>query len=110
MPSFSPLPGSSREVATTGGQGRRRSSRPSICDRVARSNVVRASNGRTSFSGSPHPHAYVLGKDRRLLSVNLETGNKAWRTDERFGEYWSLVANRGKVLALDNRGILYLLR
>ena len=55
-------------------------------------------------------HAYVLGKDRRLLCVNLETGKEAWGTDERFGEYWSLVANRDKILALDNRGILYLLK
>lgn len=55
-------------------------------------------------------HAYVLGKDRRLLCVNLETGKEAWRTDERYGEYWSLVANEDKILALDNRGLLYLLK
>jgi outer membrane protein assembly factor BamB len=55
-------------------------------------------------------HAYVLGKDRRLLCVNLETGKEAWGTDERFGEYWSLVANHDKILALDQRGILYLLK
>lgn len=55
-------------------------------------------------------HAYVLGKDRRLLCANLETGQEAWRTDERFGEYWSLVANGDKILALDNRGTLYLLK
>jgi outer membrane protein assembly factor BamB len=55
-------------------------------------------------------HAYLLGKDQRLLCVNLETGKEAWRTDQRFGEYWSLVANKDKVLALDNRGILYLFR
>lgn len=55
-------------------------------------------------------HAYVLGKDRRLLCVNLGTGKEAWRTDVRFGEYWSLVANGDKILALDQRGILYLFR
>lgn len=55
-------------------------------------------------------HAYVLGKDRMLLCVNLETGKEAWRTDERFGEYWSIVANKDKILALDNRGVLYLLK
>lgn len=55
-------------------------------------------------------HAYVLGKDRRLLCVNLETGKEAWSTDERFGDYWSLAANTDKVLALDQRGTLYLLR
>jgi outer membrane protein assembly factor BamB len=55
-------------------------------------------------------HAYLLGKDRRLLCVNVKTGKEAWRTDERFGEYWSLVANGDRVLALDQRGILLLLR
>ena len=55
-------------------------------------------------------HAYVLGKDKRLLCVDLATGKEAWRTDERFGDYWSLVANRDKILALDQRGILYLLK
>lgn len=55
-------------------------------------------------------HAYVLGKDKRLVCVNLKTGKEAWGTDERFGEYWSLVANKDKILALDNRGTLYLLK
>lgn len=55
-------------------------------------------------------HAYVLGKDRRLLCANLETGKETWRTEERFGEYWSLVANGDKILALDQRGILYLFK
>ena len=55
-------------------------------------------------------HAYLLGKDKRVLCVNLETGAEAWRTDERFGEYWSLVANGDKILALDQRGFLFLLK
>lgn len=55
-------------------------------------------------------HAYLLGKDRRLLCLSVETGKEAWRTDERFGEYWSLVANKDKILALDSRGILYLFK
>lgn len=55
-------------------------------------------------------HAYVLGKDRRLICVNLESGKEAWRTEERFGDYWSLVANGDKILALDQRGTLYLFR
>jgi len=55
-------------------------------------------------------HAYLLGKDKRLLCVNLETGAEAWRTDERFGDYWSLVANGDKILALDQRGTLFLLK
>lgn len=55
-------------------------------------------------------HAYLLGKDKRLLCVNMETGKEAWRTDERFGDYWSLVANKDRILALDNRGMLFLFR
>lgn len=52
-------------------------------------------------------HAYLLGKDKRLLCVDVKTGQEAWRTEERFGDYWSLVANRDRILALDNRGVLY---
>ena len=55
-------------------------------------------------------HAYVLGKDKRLVCVNLKTGKEAWGTDDRFGDYWSMVANGDKILALDNRGVLYLLK
>jgi len=55
-------------------------------------------------------HAYIHGKDRRLICVNLKTGKEAWGTDERFGEYWSMVTDGAKVLALDNRGKLYLFR
>ncbi len=55
-------------------------------------------------------HAYLLGRDRRLICVDLKTGDEKWRTDERFGEYWSLTANGDKILALDQRGILYLIR
>ena len=55
-------------------------------------------------------HAYFLGKDKRLICVNLETGAETWRTDERFGDYWSLVANGDKILALDQRGTLFLLK
>lgn len=55
-------------------------------------------------------HAYVLGKDKRLLCADLATGKEAWRTEERFGEYWSLVANKDRILALDQRGTLYLFK
>lgn len=55
-------------------------------------------------------HAYWLGKDKRLICANLETGKEAWRTEERFGEYMSLVANGDKILALDQRGTLFLIR
>ncbi|MBP3956538.1 PQQ-like beta-propeller repeat protein [Gemmata sp. G18] len=55
-------------------------------------------------------HAYVLGKDKRLVCVDVKTGKEAWSTDDRFGDYWSLIANKDRILALDSRGILYLLK
>ena len=38
------------------------------------------------------------------------TGAERWTSGESFGKYWSLVANGDRMLALDERGILYLLR
>jgi len=55
-------------------------------------------------------HAYFLGKDRRFVCVDLKTGKDTWRSETRFGEYWSLVASGDKLLALDARGTLYLLK
>ena len=54
-------------------------------------------------------YAYILGKDRRFLCVNLKTGKEAWGSDKRFGEYWSMVTDGKQILALDNQGILYLI-
>jgi outer membrane protein assembly factor BamB len=55
-------------------------------------------------------HAYFLGKDKRLICVNLQSGKEVWRSEERFGDYWSMAVNRDRLLALDQRGILYLFR
>jgi len=55
-------------------------------------------------------HAYYLGKDQRAICVNLKDGKEAWRSEKRFGKYWNLVANGDNILALDERGILYLLK
>jgi outer membrane protein assembly factor BamB len=55
-------------------------------------------------------HAYFLGRDQTVECVNIKDGKEAWRSDKRFGKYWSLVANGDKLLALDERGILYLIR
>ena len=53
-------------------------------------------------------HAYLLGKDQRAICVNLKTGKESWRSDQRFGQYWSLVTDGEKLLALDQRGRLIL--
>lgn len=52
-------------------------------------------------------HAYVHLRSRRVACVNLTTGEESWRT-EPFGRYWSLVGRGDRLLALDERGDLYL--
>jgi outer membrane protein assembly factor BamB len=55
-------------------------------------------------------HAYFLGKDRKAICVDLKTGKETWRSDRAFSDYWSLVANGDKLLALDSKGKLLLLK
>ena len=55
-------------------------------------------------------HAYFLGRDKTVACVNIKDGKEAWRSEKRYGEYWSLVANGDKLLALDQKGVLYLLK
>jgi outer membrane protein assembly factor BamB len=55
-------------------------------------------------------HAYLLGKDRRAICVNLKTGKEAWRSEQEYSDYWSLVANGDKLLALDSKGKLLLVK
>jgi len=54
-------------------------------------------------------HAYQHSKNQRIRCVDLKTGAEKWMTGEGYGKYWSLVGNGGKVLGLDQRGVLYLL-
>ena len=42
--------------------------------------------------------------------MDLATGKENWTTSEGFGKYWSLVANGDRILALDERGELMLVR
>lgn len=53
--------------------------------------------------------AYLHLRNQRALCINLQTGKEAWTTSESFGKYWSLVANRKRLLALDQKGDLLLL-
>jgi outer membrane protein assembly factor BamB len=55
-------------------------------------------------------HAYLHLRTQRLTCVDLKTGKSTWTTDRSFGKYWNLVANGDKILALDERGTLFLLR
>lgn len=55
-------------------------------------------------------HAYLHGKDQKLTCVDLKTGKRTWTSEKTYGKYWSMIASGDKILALDQRGILYLLK
>lgn len=55
-------------------------------------------------------HAYLFGKDRRFICIDMKTGKERWRSDQRYGEYWNIVARNDKMLALDNSGKLLLIK
>jgi len=53
-------------------------------------------------------HAYLHLGNGRLCCLDLRTGQQTWRSKP-FGEYWSMVAKRDRILALDERGELLLI-
>jgi len=53
--------------------------------------------------------AYVHLRNQRFACLDLATGKEDWITKP-FGRYWSLVANGDRLLALDETGILRLVR
>jgi len=55
-------------------------------------------------------YAYLHLRNQRALCVNLADGSEQWTTGDSFGKYWSLVANGDRILALDQRGELFLLQ
>ncbi|MGC6467242.1 MAG: PQQ-binding-like beta-propeller repeat protein [Akkermansiaceae bacterium] len=52
---------------------------------------------------------YLHGRDKRFHCIDPSTGKTLWSSEEKFGEYWSLVVQGKRVLALDQRGILMLI-
>jgi len=54
-------------------------------------------------------HVYLHLQNQRFTCIELATGKTRW-TSKPFGKYGSLVANGDKILALDDRGDLYLIR
>lgn len=54
-------------------------------------------------------HAYLHLGNQRFTCINLQTGERTW-TSKPFGKYASLVAQRDRILALDERGALLLIR
>ncbi len=49
-------------------------------------------------------------KNQRIMAIDIKSGKDRWTSEESFGKYWSLVANGDRILALDQRGILFLLK
>lgn len=55
-------------------------------------------------------HAYIHLRNQRFACLDLATGQEKWITPKTFGKYWSLVANKDRILALDERGDLLLIQ
>ncbi len=55
-------------------------------------------------------YLYIHLRNQRMACLDLETGQQQWMTNKTFGQYWSMVAQGDKILALDQRGILYLIK
>lgn len=55
-------------------------------------------------------HAYLHLRSQRALCIDVATGTEKWTSPQGFGKYWSMVANGERILALDERGILFLIR
>ncbi len=55
-------------------------------------------------------HAYFLGKDRKMTCVDVATGKQAWRSEKAYSDYCSLVAKGDRILALDSKGKLLLIK
>ena len=53
-------------------------------------------------------HAYLHLGSGRLICLDLETGRERW-VSKPFGKYWSIIAQGGKLLALNDVGELYLI-
>lgn len=54
-------------------------------------------------------YAYLHLKNQRFTCVDLKTGQPKWTTPKTFGKYWSMVAQKDKILALDENGELFLI-
>ena len=54
--------------------------------------------------------AYTHLKSQRVMAIEVATGRELWTSDKSFGKYWSLTAQGGRILGLDERGSLFLLQ
>lgn len=54
--------------------------------------------------------AYTHLKSQRMMAIEVATGRELWTSEQSFGKYMSLVAQGDRILALDQRGQLFLFR
>lgn len=69
-------------------------------------------NKREGYMSTPvviDGHAYLHLRNQRFTCLELSTGAEKWTTKP-YGKYWSLVAQKDKILALDEQGDLLLIR
>jgi outer membrane protein assembly factor BamB len=52
---------------------------------------------------------YLHGRDKRFHCLDPDTGKTLWSSEDKFGEYCSIVTQGNRILALDQRGILLLI-
>ena len=53
-------------------------------------------------------HAYVHLRNQRFACIDLSNGDIKWQT-EPFGKYWSMVAAKDRIMALDQNGTLMMI-
>ena len=71
--------------------------------------------GGTSQTAHVHPvrlgeYLYTHLESNRIACLDAKTGRPKWTTDPTFGEYVSFVARGDRLLGLDQKGVLYLIR
>jgi outer membrane protein assembly factor BamB len=70
------------------------------------------SNNAAGYMSTPvviDGHAYLHLQNQRFTCIDLKTGERTW-TSQPFGKYCSLIAQGNRILALDQRGILLLIK
>ena len=55
-------------------------------------------------------HAYIHLRNKKFACVDLATGKERWETKKTFGEYWSLIAQGDRILALSEDWTLRIIR
>jgi outer membrane protein assembly factor BamB len=55
-------------------------------------------------------YIYLHLRNQRFACIDIATGDAKWTTTQSFGKYWSMIAQGDKILALDQRGVLRLIK